>query len=89
MKMQEKETFPQLMTPLGVTRKECGAPLPTNSKRSLFMEVLYPRAFPNNPRRAQVTRTIQQPEIDKFEQAETGTMAGGRFTQSCSAGGVA
>jgi hypothetical protein len=31
------------------------------------MDILYPRAFRDNAKRAAVTRTIVQPDIDKFE----------------------
>lgn len=32
-----------------------------------LMDILYPRAFRDNAKRAAVTRTIVQPDIDKFE----------------------
>lgn len=35
-----------------------------------LVEVLKPRAFAPHPRRAAVTRTIRQPEIDELERLE-------------------
>ena len=39
-----------------------------STRRSMLVEVLYPRKHPGNLRRAAATRTIIQPDIDQFEQ---------------------
>ena len=41
-----------------------------------LVEVLKPRAFAPHPRRAAVTRTIRQPEIDELERLEALTKSG-------------
>lgn len=41
-----------------------------------LVEVLKPRAFAPHPRRAAVTRTIRQPEIDELERLEALTKTG-------------
>ena len=37
-------------------------------RQPTFIEILYPRSYPNNPKRVDATRTIMQPECDLFEQ---------------------
>lgn len=51
-----------------------------NAQPSL-LDILRPRCFPKNPKRSRVTRTIQQPEIDLFEQVEA-AKAGSRADMS-------
>jgi hypothetical protein len=41
-----------------------------NAQQPSLLDILHPRCFPQHPKRSQVTRTIQQPEIDLFEQVE-------------------
>jgi hypothetical protein len=41
-----------------------------NRRRLTLIEVLQPRRFQGTPERSRVTRTIVQPEIDAFEEAE-------------------
>lgn len=41
-----------------------------NAQQPSLLDILHPRCFPQHPKRSQVTRTIQQPEIDLIEQAE-------------------
>ena len=69
-----------------------------NARQPSLIEVLYPRSFPSDPRRTKATRTVLQPEIDRFEQAEGVAKAGyrldGALTRSgscpsCIAGGAA
>lgn len=47
-----------------------------NEYRPTLMEILQPRHFQGNPKRAEATRTVLQPEIDKFEQFEAEMAAG-------------
>ena len=53
-----------------------------NSRLPSLSEVLYPRCFPSNPKRAEATRTILQPEIDRFEQEEAASTLGYRLQTS-------
>lgn len=56
---------------------------PVRSMPSL-MEVLQPRHFPAHPKRAAVTRTVRQPEVDKFgefEASEAALLAGPRVAK--------
>ncbi|MBL8488493.1 MAG: hypothetical protein JNK22_15530 [Rhodocyclaceae bacterium] len=47
-----------------------------------LVEVLKPRAFAPHPRRAAVTRTIRQPEIDELERLEAMAKATGSAANS-------
>jgi hypothetical protein len=50
------------------------------NRRSIsLIEVLQPRSFQITPERAQVTRTIVQPEIDTFEQMEAQAAGKGKL----------
>lgn len=51
-----------------------------NHRSATLMEVLNPRRFRRNARRDQVTRTVIQPEVDRFEQAQDD----GNATAACS-----
>ncbi|MRR51941.1 MAG: hypothetical protein EG825_13680 [Rhodocyclaceae bacterium] len=46
-----------------------------NVQQPSLLDILHPRCFPHHPKRSQVTRTIQQPEIDLIEQAEAAETA--------------
>ena len=68
------------------------------TKNPSLIEILYPHRFPSHPKREEATRTILQPEIDRFEQAESlaaaayridGAMAQTRAAPSCGVGGAA
>jgi len=41
-----------------------------NRRRLTLIEILQPGRFEGTPERSRVTRTIVQPEIDAFEEAE-------------------
>jgi len=43
-----------------------------NTRRVTLLEVLFPRCVKSNALRAKVTKTVIQPDIDAFEQAEEG-----------------
>ena len=47
-----------------------------NTRRATLLEVLYPRCFTSNPKRAEATKTIIQPDTDAFEQAEAALLEG-------------
>lgn len=55
-----------------------------NTRRATLMEVIYPRLFPSNSKRAQAMRTITQPDIEGLEQTGAGLAEGWR-TESPSA----
>jgi len=40
------------------------------NRQPTFIDILYPRSYPNNPKRVDATRIIVQPECDLFEQSE-------------------
>ncbi len=50
-----------------------------------LVEVLKPQAFAPHPRRAAVTRTIRQPEIDELERLEALTKTGHSANAAASA----
>ena len=43
-----------------------------NTRQPKLIDILYPPVIPGDPRRAAATRTIQQPDIDPFEQSAGG-----------------
>jgi hypothetical protein len=45
-------------------------------------EVLYARSYASNPKRAEVTRTIIQPDIDAVEQAELAATDAGKIKKA-------
>jgi hypothetical protein len=47
-----------------------------NSRQPSMIEVLQPHRFPNHPKRAEATRTIVQPDIDRYEAAEAAAGGG-------------
>lgn len=40
------------------------------NRQPTLLEVLHPNCFKEHPLRARVTRTVRQPDIDKFEEME-------------------
>ena len=41
------------------------------NRQPTFIDILYPRSYPDHPKRVEATRIIVQPECDLFEQSET------------------
>lgn len=50
-------------------------PCATINRPPTLMDILQPRQFPNNSKRAEATRTVLQPDIDAFEASMAGAMA--------------
>jgi hypothetical protein len=54
-----------------------------NTRKPSLMEVLQPHRFPSNPKRTEATRTILQPELDRYEMAEAAAAADDHGEESC------
>jgi hypothetical protein len=51
-------------------RHHCSADETMNPTRFSLIDILYPQPFPGNAKREAATRTVLQPEIDRYEQAD-------------------
>ena len=60
-----------------------------NTRQPTLIEILQPRQVPANPKRAAVTRTILQPELDEFERLEALAAKSARASELATRGATA